>query len=110
MDEFLTEISGTERKVLWLGLPTMGLSSFEKKLETIRRIQQEAVEATERATYLDTMPFVSDADGKMLTEAQVGNRRKPQVIRAEDRIHFTMAGSEYFADKILPEVLGILQK
>lgn len=109
-DEFLAEISGPERKVLWLGLPTMGISSFEKKLETIRRIQQEAVEATEGATYLDTMPFVSDEDGKMLTEAPVGNRRKPQQIRAEDRIHFTMAGSEYFADKVLPEVLAILQK
>jgi hypothetical protein len=88
----------------------MGITSFEKKLELIRRIQQEAVEATERATYLDTIPFVSDADGKMLTEAHVGNRRKPQPIRSEDRIHFTMSGSEYFADKIYPEVLGILQK
>jgi hypothetical protein len=109
MDEVLAEISGPERKVLWLGLPTMGITSFERKLELIRRIQQEAVEATEGATYLDTIPYVSDEDGKMLTEAQVGNRRKPQVIRSEDRIHFTMSGSEYFADKIYPEVLTILQ-
>ena len=110
MDDFLGAISAPERKVLWLGLPTMGLSSFEKKLELIRRIQQEAVDATEGAKYLDTIPYVSDADGKMLTEAPVGNRRKPQVLRSEDRIHFTMAGSEYFADKVMPEVLAILGK
>ena len=44
----------------------------------------------------------------MLTEAKVGPRGKTQSIRAEDKIHFTMAGSEYFADRVYPEVLEVL--
>lgn len=110
MDEFLTQIAGPDRRVLWLGLPTMGLRSLEKKLTLIRRIQAEAVEAlgAEQASYLDTAPFVSEEDGRMRTHAQVGGRGRPKQIRAEDRIHFTMSGSEYFADVVYPQVLEVL--
>lgn len=109
VDLFLDQISGEERDVLWLGLPTMGLRSFERKLGLIRRIQQEAVEARgDGFVYLATAPYVSDEAGEMLTHAQVGKGQKTQKIRAEDEIHFTMSGSEYLADKVYPEVLGTL--
>lgn len=106
VDAFLTTVAAPERKVLWLGLPTMGLRSLERKLELIREIQKEAVEAA-GGTYLDTAPFVTDAQGELLKQARVdGKQRK---IRAEDRIHFTMSGSEYFADRVYPEILGVLE-
>lgn len=109
MDDFLAELTQDDRKVLWLGLPTMGMKSLETKLETIRAIQQEAVDALgDRGRYVDTAPFVTTDDGSLLTEAKVGGSKKAQPIRAEDRIHFTMSGSEYFADKVLPEVLSVL--
>lgn len=109
MDEFLASLVADDRKVLWLGLPTMGMRSLETKLETIRQIQREAVEALgDRARYVDTAPFVTAEDGSLLAEAKVGGSKKPQAIRAEDRIHFTMSGSEYFADKVLPEVFSVL--
>lgn len=109
MDAFLQQVGGDDRKVLWLGLPTMGLRSLEKKLETIRAIQKEAVEAVDGAVYLETAPFVSTEDGKMLTHAEVGKRKKRQKLRAEDKIHFTMSGSQYFAGMVYPEVLNVLE-
>lgn len=108
MDSFLQQLSTDDRKVLWLGLPTMGLRSLEKKLETIRAIQKDAVEAVDGAVYLETAPFVSTDDGKMLTHAEVGKRKKRQKLRAEDKIHFTMSGSQYFAGQVYPEVLTVL--
>ena len=108
MDAFLEQISAPKRKILWLGLPTMGITSFERKLKMIRRIQKEAVEASDNATYMDTAPFMSDENGKMLTEARVGGKRKLQSIRSSDRIHFTMPGSQYFADHVYPEVMAAL--
>jgi hypothetical protein len=109
MDAFLGEVTGPSRKVLWLGLPTMGLRSLEKKLLVIRKIQQEAVAAVgDGSIYLDTAPYVTEEGGELLTHAQVGGRGKSQQIRAEDRIHFTMSGSEYFADAVYPEVLQVL--
>jgi len=109
VDAFLAGIADSERKVLWLGLPKMGLRSLEAKLEIIRAIQKDAVGAlADRASYVDTIPFVTDDEGNLLAEARVGKHRKPQQIRAEDRIHFTMSGSEYFADQVYPEVLRAL--
>lgn len=109
VDAFLAGISAPGRKVLWLGLPFMGLRSLEEKLTTIRDVQKTAVEAQgDGHKYVDTVPFVTTEDGKMLTEAKVGPRGKTQTLRAEDKIHFTMAGSEYFADRIYPEVLDVL--
>src|SRR5690606_35498363 len=107
MDEFLETIAAPDRTVLWLGLPTMGLRALERKLVLIRGIQKEAVEAP-GAIYLDTTPFVADENGDMLTHAQVGGKGKSREIRAEDRIHFTLLGSEYFADSVYPEVLRVL--
>lgn len=109
MDTFLATISGPERKVLWLELPTMGLRSLEKKLELIRDVQRQAVDALgEQGTYLETAALVTNGQGELLTHAPVGPKGRTQEIRAEDRIHFTMSGSEYFADKIYPSVLNVL--
>jgi len=109
VDALLAEITGPERRVLWVGLPYMGLRSLEKKLTIIRPIQEEAVEALgDRGMYLDSLPFVTNDEGGMLEKAEVGPRNKVQTLRADDKIHFTMAGSEYFADRVYPQVLEVL--
>ncbi len=109
VDRFLARVSAPGRKILWLGLPSMGLASLEKKLTIIREVQKSAVQALgEDAVYLDTAPFVTDDEGQMLTHANVGPRQKRQKIRADDKIHFTMSGSEYFAGFVYPEVLEVL--
>ncbi|WP_434421863.1 SGNH/GDSL hydrolase family protein [Nannocystis pusilla] len=106
--EFLSEISAEGRKVLWLGLPRTGTTSFEQKLTTIRDVQSQALaDFGEAGVYLDTTPFITDADGDLIDTATVG-KRKAQALREEDGIHFTMAGSEFFADKVYPEVLRVL--
>lgn len=109
VDSFLAEVTGDERKVLWVGLPTMGMRSLEKKLVLIRDIQKSAVEALgDKGMYLDTAPFVTNEEGDLLMQAEVGPRGKVQELRSDDRIHFTMAGSEYFADHVYPSVLEAL--
>jgi len=104
---FVTELRGEGRKVLWLGLPKMGMASFERKLELIRDVQQAALADFGDVEYLDTIQYFVDQDGNLQDRADVG-KRKNQALRAEDGIHFTMAGSEYFADKVYPEVLRLI--
>ena len=107
--DFLKEIGAAERKVLWLGLPKSELNGFESKLNIIRQVQSEAVaDLGATATYLETTPFLSDAKGELLATATVG-KRKEQDLREDDGIHFTMAGSQFFADKVYPEVLRVLE-
>lgn len=109
VETLLAEVSAPEREILWLGMPTMGLRSLEKKLVMIRGAQQAAVDAHASATYLETASLVSDEEGNMLTHAEVGPKKRRQSIRADDRIHFTMAGSQYFADAIYPKILEVLE-
>ncbi|MEZ4450096.1 MAG: DUF459 domain-containing protein [Nannocystaceae bacterium] len=104
---FLDGVRGEGRKVLWLGLPKMGMQSFEKKLELIRDVQQNALADFDEATYLDTIPYFVDDKGNLQDKADVG-KRKNQTLRADDGIHFTMAGSEYFAERVYPEVLKVI--
>jgi hypothetical protein len=116
VDRFLQEIAapvaredGSEvgARILWLGLPQMGLKSLEKKLVLIRQIQQDAVASHgQGAVYLDTTPFLVDAQGALIDKAPVDG--KERELRAEDGIHFTMSGSEYLADKVYPGVLEVL--
>jgi hypothetical protein len=106
--DFLKEIGVSERKVLWLGLPKSELNSFEQKLAVIRQVQSEAIgDIGDAGTYLDTTPLLTDSSGALLEKATVG-KRKDQELREDDGIHFTMAGSEFFADKVYPEVLRVL--
>ncbi|MDC0673285.1 SGNH/GDSL hydrolase family protein [Nannocystis radixulma] len=106
--DFLSEISADGRKVLWLGLPRTGTTSFEQKLTTIREVQSQALADFGTAgVYLDTTPFITTDAGELIDSATIG-KRKAQALREEDGIHFTMAGSEFFADKVYPEVLKVL--
>lgn len=106
--DFLSEISADGRKVLWLGLPRTGTTSFEQKLTTIREVQSQALsDFGDAGVYLDTTPFITTDAGELIDSATIG-KRKAQALREEDGIHFTMAGSEFFADKVYPEVLKVL--
>lgn len=108
VSDFLRGLSAEGRKILWLGLPRTDTTSFEQKLVTIREVQNLAVsELGDAAEYLDTSPFLTGKDGELLETATIG-KRKEQSLRDDDGIHFTMAGSEYFADKVYPEVLRVL--
>ncbi len=104
---FIDELRGDGRKVLWLGLPRTGTVSFEKKLTLIREVQINAMADYEDVEYLDTSPFFVDERGDLRRTADVG-RKKNQPLRADDGIHFTMAGAQYFADQVYPEVLRSL--
>ena len=112
VDDFLGKVTapvegGDAARVLWLGLPQMGMRSLEKKLVLIRQIQQEAVAALGTGgVYLDTTQFLVDENGQLLSSAPV--QGKTRELRAEDGIHFTMSGSEYLADKVYPEILVTL--
>lgn len=109
LDAFLAGVGAPKRKVLWLGLPPMGLRSLERKLTLIRGVQREAVEALgESARYMDTAPLFTDEQGALIERAHVEGRPRSEVIRADDGIHLTMEGGQYFADAVFPVVMELL--
>ncbi|WP_141618681.1 SGNH family hydrolase [Myxococcus sp. AB036A] len=108
INDFLTVLSSPGRKIVWLELPATGLKRFEQKLRIIRALQREVISSREDAVHLDTRPFFTDAKGRALSQARVDGFRKPMRLRMADGVHFTVAGGRYFANKVYPEVLGVL--
>nr|WP_238539833.1 SGNH family hydrolase [Corallococcus macrosporus] len=108
MKDFLTVLAKPGRKIVWLELPTTGLKRFEQKLRIIRAVQREVISSREDAVHLDTHPFFTDAKGRALRQARVEGFRRPMRLRMQDGVHFTVAGGRYFANKVYPEVLGVL--
>jgi hypothetical protein len=108
VESFLQVIAAPGRRVLWLALPPTGLPRFERKLELIRRVQREVIAGREDTVHFDTGPLFTGADGKPLKVARVEGFRKPRALKMEDGVHFTLAGGHYFANKVYPEVLGLL--
>ncbi|WP_375773068.1 DUF459 domain-containing protein [Archangium gephyra] len=107
--DFLGTLGAPGRKILWVELPYTGLPNFERKLGIIRRVLREAVSAHGASTYLETKPFFTDAKGTLLREAKVEGFRKPMRLKMEDGVHFTLAGGRYFASRVHPVVLGLLE-
>lgn len=109
MASFLEEVSDEgARQVMWLGLPKMGQRGLERKLELIRGVQRDAIaDLGDKGTYLDTIPFLVDDEGALLREVKVNKRT--QRVREDDGVHFTMPGSQYFADQVYPQVLNVLR-
>ena len=81
----------------------MGMASLERKLTLIREIQQARVEAHPGGVYLETTPFLLNNEGELKVYGEVRGKRK--ALRADDGIHFTMAGSTYFAQAVLDDLL-----
>ena len=104
IDALLREGAG---KVVVLGLPKTETTNFEKKLEIIRKAQQDAVaQVGEKAIYVDTTPLLADEQGNLRKQVSVG--RHTDKLHAADGIHFTMTGSQYFAEAVYPQVLKVL--
>ncbi|NVJ03301.1 DUF459 domain-containing protein [Myxococcus sp. AM009] len=108
INDFLAVLASPGRKIVWLELPTTGLKRFEQKLRIIRALQREVISSRQDAVHLDTRPFFTDAKGRALRQARVDGFRRPMRLRMADGVHFTVAGGRYFANKVYPEVLGVL--
>ena len=58
-----------------------------------------------KAFYVETRQFFIDDDGKMIDKVRVKGWKRPQPLRQDDGIHFSLPCSRYFADKVAPLVL-----
>ena len=109
VEAFVDLLTGAGRRVLWLELPVMDHRSLEKKLKTIRAVHREAIDAkSDVAWYVDTRRHFVGDDDRLLRKVRVKGYKKLQRLRQEDGIHFTVAGSRYFADAVYPEIVEIL--
>ena len=101
---FAKLLMGEKRRVAWLELPAMDRKRFERKLTFIREVQKNAVQSLgPRVRYVSTRPIFYDGRGRLRRKIKSGKKRVP--LRQDDGIHFSLPGSQYFADGVYPALL-----
>ena len=109
INDFVTLLKEPERHVLWLELPAMDRQRLERKLKLIREVQKAAIEDIgDRTHYVRTAQHFYDSSGKLIRKIRDLKKRKKVPLRQEDGIHFSLAGSKYFADRVFKQVDEIL--
>ena len=102
---FARLLMGEDRRVAWLELPAMDRRRFERKLTFIRDVQKQALaELGPRVRYVSTRDIFYDDKGRLVRKIRAGKKKKRTPLRQEDGIHFSLKGSQYFADRVLPSL------
>ena len=92
IDEFTDVLKATGARIYWMGLPVMRSAYFESDMEQFSKIFK-ARAAANGVIYIPTRNLMTDDKGNYVAYGTNKAGRK-RLLRAEDGIHFTMAGYE----------------
>ncbi|MFZ3032927.1 MAG: DUF459 domain-containing protein [Parvibaculum sp.] len=98
IDAFTDVLKATGARIYWVGLPVMRSAYFERDMETFSAIFK-ARAAANGVVYIPTRELMTDEGGNYVAYGLDKSGRK-RLLRAEDGIHFTMAGYEHLVDPI----------
>ena len=98
VDSFTDVLKATGARIYWVGLPVMRSPRFEDDMETFTDIFK-ARAAANGVVFVPTRGLMTDEDGNYVAYGLDKAGRK-RLLRAEDGIHFTMAGYEHLVNPI----------
>lgn len=104
VDDFTATLQATGARIYWLQLPVMRSPRFGADMASFNDIFEERARANGIA-FVRTEGLAAGADGSYTAygEDRFGRTR---LLRAEDGIHFTMAGYELLGDKVAEAILA----
>lgn len=107
VDEFTATLKATGAPVYWMEIPVMRSPRFGGDMQKFNEIFEERA-AANGVTFVRTDGLATGADGGYTAygEDRFGRTR---LLRAEDGIHFTMAGYELLGDRIADVVLADIE-
>ncbi|MCF8470245.1 MAG: DUF459 domain-containing protein [Parvibaculum sp.] len=103
VDNFTATLKSTGALIYWVELPVMRSARFGADMESFNEIFEERAQANGVA-FVTTGGLATGADGGYTAygEDRFGRTR---LLRADDGIHFTMAGYELIGDKVSDAIL-----
>jgi hypothetical protein len=106
VDDFTATLKASGARIYWMELPVMRSPRFGADMEQFNEIFEDRA-AANGVTFVKTEGLATGADGGYTAygEDRFGRTR---LLRAEDGIHFTMAGYELLGDRIAGAILGDL--
>lgn len=107
VDDFTATLKASGARIYWMELPVMRSPRFGADMEQFNEIFADRA-AANGITFVRTEGLATGADGGYTAygEDRFGRTR---LLRAEDGIHFTMAGYELLGDRIASAILADLE-
>ena len=104
VDEFTATLKASGARIYWMELPVMRSPRFGADMEQFNEIFEDRA-AANGVTFVKTEGLATGADGGYTAygEDRFGRTR---LLRAEDGIHFTMAGYELLGERIADTMLA----
>lgn len=102
VDEFIDTLKATGAQIYWMELPVMRSSRFDADMQKFNRIFREETRK-EGIQFVRTRDLGTDENGAY--EAYGADRfGRKRLLRAEDGIHFSMAGYELLGKRMADRV------
>ncbi|NBB66185.1 DUF459 domain-containing protein [Pseudomonas sp. ODNR1LW] len=98
IDDLVGLLRARDVAVYWVGLPKMKRASFDEKMSVINGVARERMTAL-GVPLIETTGVTADAAGEYAAYLPSANGR-PQLMRANDGIHMTMAGYRRMASPV----------
>lgn len=107
VDDFTATLKASGARIYWMELPVMRSPRFGADMEQFNEIFEDRA-AANGVSFVKTEGLATGADGGYTAygEDRFGRTR---LLRAEDGIHFTMAGYELLGDRIANAILADLE-
>ncbi|MDE3094349.1 MAG: DUF459 domain-containing protein, partial [Acidobacteriota bacterium] len=102
----IDQILGLARRagayVLWVGLPVMRPTTYNRGVTLLNSLYAERVQRSAGAVFLSTSALLATPTGGYRASARVGSH--VEVLRASDGIHFSVIGENVFATYVVKAI------
>lgn len=100
VESFLAALTEKNIPSYWIGLPIMGDATYAKQAAVMNDIVKAECAKAKNSRFLDTWTLLTDGQGNYSTFLPNDKGVKIKV-RANDKIHFTVAGGDILAQSFL---------
>jgi hypothetical protein len=103
VENFLSALQAKNIRNYWIGLPIMGDAPYARQAQVMNDIVKEECGKFSSSRYLDTWNLLTDDQGNYATF--LPNEKGVKIkVRANDKVHFTVAGGDILAQFLLGAV------
>lgn len=103
VENFLAALSEKNVPSYWIGLPIMGDPAYAKQAQVMNTIIQGECAKVKSSHFMDTWSLLTDDQGNYSTF--LPNDKGVKIkIRANDKVHFTVAGGDILAHYFLTQL------
>lgn len=105
VDGVMSLMEASHRLAVWIGLPIMASSDFDKKMTTLSAIYEQEAAKHPGVVYVPLYQLFQDANGNWARYLPVGSGGTLEEMRiGNDGVHFSIAGGDRAAGAVLDEI------